>query len=140
MRQPHPHLKKKSPRMSKNAFVHPGAFIDRCRKVNINPWVCICEGVKIHGHIHIHNLEYQTNAYKQDMGIRSVFPAKELLISHHTWICSGAIILPQVNFIAPYTIIGANTVVTKNIKEPYRIVVGNPGKIVRKHDYDKVLR
>lgn len=140
MEQPHPHLRKTLPRMNKTAHVDPTAFIDHNRKVIIKPWVCICAGVKIHGHYHIHNLEYQTRVYKMNLGLRAVWGANELFIGHHTWICEGAVILPQVDYIAPHTIIGANTVVTKNIKEPCRVVVGNPGRIVRKHDYDKVVR
>ncbi len=50
-----------------------------------------------------------------------------LEIGDDVWIGYGTIILPSVNKIETGAIIGAGSVVTKNIKE-YSIVVGNPAK------------
>lgn len=53
-----------------------------------------------------------------------------LTIGNDVWIGSNAIILPSVTSIGDGAIIGAGTVVHKNIP-PYAVVVGNPGQIVR---------
>lgn len=56
---------------------------------------------------------------------------QKLSIGHDVWIGYGAIILPNVSSIATGAIIGAGSVVTKNV-EPFQIVAGNPAKEIRK--------
>ncbi|TKY91451.1 MAG: acyltransferase [Candidatus Methanomarinus sp.] len=51
-------------------------------------------------------------------------------IKHDAWIGAGCIILPDVT-IGEYSIVGAGSVVTKNVPS-FTIVVGVPAKIVRK--------
>ena len=55
----------------------------------------------------------------------------EIIIGDNVWICAGAIILPGVK-IADHVVIGAGSVVTKSIKEPWCIVAGNPAKLMRR--------
>ena len=55
----------------------------------------------------------------------------EIIIGDNVWICAGAIILPGVK-IADHVVIGAGSVVTKSIKEPWCIVAGNPAKLLRR--------
>ncbi|WP_080905243.1 CatB-related O-acetyltransferase [Parabacteroides sp. Marseille-P3160] len=52
-----------------------------------------------------------------------------LKIGHDVWIGEWSIILPSVSFIGNGAIIGAGSVVTKNVV-PYTIVAGNPAKII----------
>lgn len=59
---------------------------------------------------------------KEDQLIRPT-----LIVGHDVWIGEGAIILPNVMNIGNGSIIGAGSIVTKNV-EPYSIVVGNPAK------------
>lgn len=54
-----------------------------------------------------------------------------LKIGHDVWIGSDVIILPSVKNIGNGSIIGAGSIVTKDV-EPYSIVVGNPAKLKRK--------
>jgi virginiamycin A acetyltransferase len=54
-----------------------------------------------------------------------------LYIGHDVWIGEWAIILPNVNTIGNGAIIGAGTVVTKDVP-PYTIVAGNPAKVIGK--------
>ena len=49
-------------------------------------------------------------------------------IKHCAWIGAGAIILPEVT-IGEYSIVGAGSVVTKDV-EPYTIVAGNPCRVI----------
>ncbi len=52
-----------------------------------------------------------------------------LVIGHGVWIGQGVIILPKVKSIGNGAIIGAGTVLTKDVL-PYSIVAGNPAKII----------
>ncbi len=53
---------------------------------------------------------------------------KGIVIGNDCWLGAGCTILPGVK-IADGAVIGANTVVTKDIPE-YAVVVGNPGRII----------
>lgn len=54
-----------------------------------------------------------------------------IVIGDHVWICAGAIILPNVT-VASSNIIAAGAVVTKDIKDNFVIVAGNPAKVIKK--------
>ncbi len=54
----------------------------------------------------------------------------KLEIGHDVWIGANAIILPSVSFIGNGAVIGAGSVVTKNVA-PYTVVAGNPAKMIR---------
>lgn len=56
--------------------------------------------------------------------------AREVVIEDDVWIGARAVILSGVR-IGTGSIVAAQTVVTKNV-EPFSIVAGNPGRIVRK--------
>lgn len=53
-----------------------------------------------------------------------------IVIGDDCWIGAGSVFLDGVT-VGRGSVIGSNTVVTKNI-EPYSVVVGNPGKVVRR--------
>jgi len=53
-----------------------------------------------------------------------------ITIGNDVWIGSGAIILPNVTYIADGAVVAAGAVVNKNIP-PYAVVVGNPARVVR---------
>ena len=61
-----------------------------------------------------------------------------LTIGHDVWIGERAIILPSVTSIGNGAIIGAGSIVTKDV-EPYSIVAGNPAKKIGKRFEDKVI-
>ena len=60
-------------------------------------------------------------------------------IGHDVWLCTGATILSGVT-IGHGSVISANALVSKDVP-PYSIVVGNPGKIVRRRfSEDEIVR
>lgn len=61
-----------------------------------------------------------------------------LLIGHDVWIGANVAILPGVKIIGNGAIIGAGSIVTKDV-EPYSVVVGNPGKKIRKRFNDSII-
>ena len=56
--------------------------------------------------------------------------AKLLRVGNDVWIGDGVIILPGCTKIGEGSVIGAGTVLAKDVP-PYAVVVGNPGKIVK---------
>jgi acetyltransferase-like isoleucine patch superfamily enzyme len=59
-------------------------------------------------------------------------PARQVVIEDHVWIGSRAVILPGV-FIGHHAVIGAGSVVTRNVPAN-SLAVGNPARIVRRFD------
>jgi virginiamycin A acetyltransferase len=82
-----------------------------------------------------HPMEFKsTHAffYNHQMGIvpENKVDYIPLQIGHDVWIGYGAIILPSVTSIGTGSVVGAGSVVTKDVP-PYAIVGGNPAKIIR---------
>lgn len=76
--------------------------------------------------------------YNSNMGyvVSDKIQRTKLIIGHDVWIGFGAKILPSVNYIGNGAVIGAGSVVTKNV-DPFIIVAGNPAKIInRRFDPD----
>ncbi len=71
--------------------------------------------------------------YNPVMGFvdRDMLVRPPLEIGHDVWIGANAIVLPGVSRIGDGAVIGAGSVVTKDV-EPYEIVVGNPARPIRK--------
>ena len=78
-----------------------------------------------HG-VHIRNSSY-------DISSKSVFckksSVKDIFIGDECWIGANSFIMPGVK-IGSYSVVGANTVVTKSVP-PGSIVVGAPGRVIR---------
>ena len=62
-----------------------------------------------------------------------------LVIGNDVWIGQNVIILPSCHMIGNGAVIGAGSIVTKDI-EPYTINVGNPAKTIRKRFSDNIIR
>jgi acetyltransferase-like isoleucine patch superfamily enzyme len=60
-------------------------------------------------------------------------------IGNDVWIGQNAIILASVNSIGDGAVIGAGTVVTKNVPD-FAVVVGNPGKVVKYRFSEQTIR
>jgi acetyltransferase-like isoleucine patch superfamily enzyme len=57
-------------------------------------------------------------------------PERAVIIGDGSWLGHGSIILPGVT-IGEHVVIGANSVVTKNIP-PFSVAVGSPARVIRK--------
>ena len=97
--------------------------IDYSGGIKIGRKVTISPGVKVFTHNH----EFTK---KQSWGSEGI-TFSPLEIGDNAWIGSGAIILPRVRKIGHHAIVGAGSVVTKNVN-PYEIVGGNPAKHIAK--------
>lgn len=65
-------------------------------------------------------------------GVKSdLLKRNKLVIGHDVWIGEGVIILPKVTYIGDGSVIGAGSILTRNV-ESYSIVAGNPAKLIKK--------
>lgn len=62
----------------------------------------------------------------------------DTVVGNDVWIGNSVTIMPGVQ-VGDGTIIGTNSVVTKNV-EPYSIVGGNPGTVIRKRFDDETIQ
>ena len=76
----------------------------------------------------------QNHGYEDlDMPIGTQLPSEDpVVIGPDSWIGSGAVILPGAR-IGRHVVVGANSVVRGEIPD-YSVVVGSPGRVVRRHD------
>ncbi len=109
--------------------------------IKIGNHVMLGPGVNIHGGNHIINrvgmfMDQVQKKFGED---------PDLVIGNDVWIGSNAIILGGIT-IGDGCVIGAGTIVTKSIP-PYSIVVGNPGKVIKKRfsaveivEHEKIIK
>ena len=105
-----------------NVNIGSYSHLDYTGSLKIGDWVTISDGVKIY--THTHEIPSRLCPVK-DM---KVIPSY-LEIEEYVWIGTDAIILPSVTKIGKGAIIGAGSVVTKNV-EAFEIVAGNPAKTI----------
>lgn len=63
---------------------------------------------------------------------------RETVIGDYCWIASNVVILAGV-VLGPRTIVGAGSVVTKSFPEGYCVIGGNPAKVIKKLEPEKVV-
>lgn len=63
---------------------------------------------------------------------------KPISIGKKCWIGMNAVILPGVT-LGDHTIVGAGSIVTKSFPEGYVVIAGNPAKIIRRLEREKVV-
>lgn len=61
-----------------------------------------------------------------------------LEVGHDVWIGEWAVVLPSVKKIGNGAMIGAGSIVTKDV-EPYTVVAGNPAKIIGRRFNDEIV-
>lgn len=118
----------------KKAEVNVGNFvriseevsIDCSSKITIEDNVWISERTHIMNHQHIIN----GDQWKKS---KDVEITEGLIIMEDSWIGAGVLILPQVKRIGKGAIVGAGSVVTKDVGD-YEIVAGNPAKHIGKRE------
>jgi acetyltransferase-like isoleucine patch superfamily enzyme len=118
-------------------FMGPGSRIWSAGKITIGDRVLIAHNVNIHDNIShsLHSAErHEDFVYFVNSGLQKPFDIKiqAIVIEDDVWIGFNATIMKGVR-IGKGAIIGANTVITKDIP-PYAVVVGNPAKIIKYTD------
>lgn len=111
------------------------------KNVRFGNWCSIAKNIRIFranhpkGEFTSHPLMYNPLAgyVEKDMLIRP-----PLNIGHDVWIGEWVIILPNVKKIGNGAIIGAGSIVTKDI-EPYSIVAGNPAKKIGSRFNEEII-
>ena len=98
-------------------------------------------GLKIGNNVRIaHNCSLISGQHKYDVAGKTIYESgykfEKVSLGNDIWIGTGAVILPGLK-IGDGAVIGANSVVTKNIK-PYSIVGGVPAKLIaRRPNFDE---
>jgi phosphonate metabolism protein (transferase hexapeptide repeat family) len=115
---------------------------------NIGKFVSIAGGVRINPVNHPmdrvtqHHCTYRRRQYGFDVDDdETIFKwrkANSVAVGHDVWVGHGAIIMPGVN-IGIGAVVGSGAVVTKNV-DPYQVVVGVPGKMLRKRFSPSVIK
>ena len=105
-----------------NSTCHIGAI----NKVVIGDQCLLGSHVMIIDHSHGKGIPEEIDIHPSERDLYSKGP---VIIGSRCWLAENVIILPGVT-IGDGCIIGANTVVTKNIP-PYSVAVGNPARVVR---------
>lgn len=111
-----------------------GKFCSIAAHTRINPGNHPLERVAMH------HFTYRASRYGFGEDEEDFFKwraSKPVHIGHDVWLGHGVIILAGIT-IGNGAAIGAGTIVTKDV-EPYSIVVGNPGKTLRKRFSDRVI-
>lgn len=116
----------------------PGEFDP---KTTIGNYCSIAMGVKVFNRNHPYE-QFSTHPYFYNSRLKYVdsdrVEFKPLTIGHDVWIGHSAMITPNVNTIGNGAIVGAGSIVTKDIP-PYAIVAGNPAKIIKyRFDEEKI--
>lgn len=106
----------KKVRISENVRIDCSSFVE----IQDNVW--ISEDVHIMNHEHVIN----EREWKES---KNVELTEGITLGEDCWIGAGAAILPKVKKIGKGAVVGAGSVVTKNV-EDFAIVAGNPAKII----------
>ena len=128
--------------LGENSFISApisGACYDRIKIgnnvfINSNVLFMARGGITIEDNAQIAaNVQLLTNNH--DPYDRVLLRCKPILIKEGAWIGAGATITPGV-CIGKYAIVGASSVVTKDVPD-YAVVVGNPAKVIKTLDKNK---
>ena len=111
--------------INSNPGTRPGCYIQGNGGIHIGNYVQFASNIGI--------ISANHNVYDQ-----SKHDGKQVRIGDYSWIGQGAIILPGVE-LGPRTIVGAGAVVTKSFPDGYCVIAGNPAKLIKIIDKDKVV-
>jgi acetyltransferase-like isoleucine patch superfamily enzyme len=107
-------------RLGEGAVVDSSASVDTSGDITIDAWAVVSEEALILTH------EHDWRNVHDKAGVK----ASPLHIGEHAFIGARAIILPQVTEIGARSVIGAGSVVTRNVM-PGQTVAGNPARPIR---------
>ena len=123
--------------------IEQGAYIGNGRNIHVlgdcgigKDFACHNRIVTIHGPLMMgEDILFQGGGHKYDnpdvpIGSEGDLPDTPLEICEDVWIGARAIVLPGCTRIGAHSIIGAGSVVTKDVPD-YAIVGGNPAKVIK---------
>ena len=102
--------------------------------VSVGNYCSVAQGVKVFRANHpVDSFTSHPLFYNPSMGYveEDKLLRPPLIIGHDVWIGANVIICPSCKVIGNGAVIGAGSVVTKDV-EPYSVVAGNPAKEIRK--------
>ena len=102
-----------------------GCYIQGRGKLFIGDYVEMASNITIVSGIH--------SLYNQDEGVK-----KETVIGDYCWIASNVVINAGV-VLGPRTIVGAGSVVTKSFPEGHCVIAGNPAKLIKQLELNKIV-
>jgi acetyltransferase-like isoleucine patch superfamily enzyme len=108
-----------------NVLLGKNLEIDYSGEVIIEDYVWLSDGCMIYTHDHSLEAKMRNDCYGEH-----VFTNK-LICREGCWIGAKSIILPSVSVIGKHSVVGAGSIVTKDV-EDYVIVAGNPAKVVKR--------
>lgn len=118
-----PHGLNKAPvNIGNRVRISENVRIDCSAPIQLGDNVWISENVCIFNHIH----RIEGAKWKES---KNVALTSGLTVGEDAWIGAGAYILPKVSCIGKGAIIGAGSVVTKNVDD-YSVVAGNPARVI----------
>ena len=112
------------------------------RGTSIGRYSCFAADVKAFNRNHpLRSKSLHPFFYNEALGIvgRNLIAWTHLEIGNDVWVGQGTIILPSCNEIGTGAVIGAGSIVTKDVP-PYAVVVGNPAKIIKYRFRQKTIR
>ena len=131
--------------IGENSIIYNQLTVVRPKNVTIGKNVTVMNGVLMMsaGGITIEDnvmiaANVQLISNNHDPYDRYVITCKPILIKEGAWIGAGATILPGVT-IGKYAIIGANSIVSKNIPD-YGVAVGSPAKVIKYLEKEKFVK
>ena len=109
-----------------NVSINPDCHIGAINRIDIGDGVLLASKVFITDHFHG---EINSDAIKIPPSKRKLYSKGPVSIEKNVWLGEGVVVLPGVT-IGENSIIGANTVITRNIPRN-SVVGGNPARIIR---------
>lgn len=115
----------------KHVIINNNVLLDTTGDLKIDDYVLISENVAVYTHTHDYINASREKGYKKPVVKTSIH------ICEGAWIGAGAIILPSVRYIGKGSIIGAGSVVAKDVDDN-TIVAGNPAKFLKNKFHNEI--
>lgn len=109
-----------------NVFINQNCRLQCINRIEIGDGSMLAGNIFITDHFHGNPSVFN----EQPPAKRSLYSKGSVIIGESVWIGEGVVIMPNVK-IGKHAIIGANSVVTKDVDD-YNVVAGIPAKVIKK--------